>query len=166
MTQAASLSTRHLNGWHVLTILLTFFGTIGVADAVLIYSAMRSWTGAETTSAYRAGQLYNGELAQAQAQAALGWHVDATAERRPDKTVQVSVTARDPMGRPLADVIWRAILQRPTSQRDDRVVPLRQGGYAHVAIVTDLAPGQWDLVVEGSRGGERAYRSKTRLVLR
>ncbi|HEX2724411.1 MAG TPA: FixH family protein [Beijerinckiaceae bacterium] len=166
MTQAVSLSSRRLTGWHVLAILLTFFGTIAMADAVLIYSAVRSWTGAETTSAYRAGQLYNGERAQAQTQAALGWQVDARAERRPDDTVQVSVAARDQGGRPLTGVTWGAVLQRPTSQRDDRVVALRQGAYAQVAIISDLAPGQWDLVVEGSRGGERAYRSKTRLVLR
>jgi nitrogen fixation protein FixH len=166
MTQAASISSRPLTGWHVLAILLTFFATIAIADAVLIYSAVRSWTGAETTSAYRAGQLYNGERAQAQTQAALRWQVDAGAERRPDDTAQVSVAARDQSGRPLTGVTWSAVLQRPTSQRDDRVVALRQGAYAHVAIIPDLAPGQWDLVVEGSRGGERAYRSKTRLVLR
>jgi nitrogen fixation protein FixH len=166
MTHAASIPRRRLTGWHVLSILLTFFGTVAAADAVLIYSAVRSWTGAETTSAYRAGQLYNGELALAQAQAALGWQVETRAERRPDDTVQVSVAARDRSGRPLTGVTWSAVLQRPTAQRDDRVVTLRQGAYAHVAIMSDLAPGQWDLVVEGSRNGECAYRSKTRLVLR
>jgi nitrogen fixation protein FixH len=166
MTQAVSISCRRLTGWHVLSMLLAFFGTIVMADAVLIYSALRSWTGAETTSAYRAGQLYNEELAQAQAQAALGWEVEVKAERRPDKMVQISVAARDHAGRPLAGLTWSAILKRPTSQRDDRVVVLMEGTYAHVAIVADLAPGQWDLVVEGSRGGERAFRRKTRLVLR
>ena len=166
MTHAAPISSRRLTGWHVLSILLAFFGTIAVADAVLVYSALRSWTGAVTTSAYRAGQLYNGELAQAHAQATLGWQVEARAERRPDDTVQVSVAARDQAGRPLTGVTWSAILQRPTSQRDDRVVSLRQGAYAHVAIMSGVAPGQWDLVIEGSRNGERAYRSKTRLVLR
>jgi nitrogen fixation protein FixH len=165
MTHAASIS-RRLTGWHVLSILLAFFGTIAVADAVLVYSALRSWTGVEATSAYRAGQLYNGELTQAQAQAMLGWQVEAKVERRPDETVQVSVAARDQAGRPLSGVTWSAILQRPTSQRDDRIVSLRQGAYAHVAIMSGVAPGQWDLVVEGSRNGERAYRSKTRLVLR
>jgi nitrogen fixation protein FixH len=160
------MSSRRLTGWHVLSILLTFFGVIAAADAVLIFSAVRSWTGAETTSAYRAGQLYNSELAQAQAQAALGWDVDAKAERRPDGAVLVSITARDDMGRPLVGIAWSAVLQRPAAQRDDRTVLLKEGAYAHVALLSGLAPGQWDLVVEGTRGGERAYRRRTRLVLR
>ncbi len=53
--------------------LAAFFGTIASADAVLVVSAVRTWSGTEATSAYKAGQLYNSELALARAQDARGW---------------------------------------------------------------------------------------------
>ena len=40
-----------LTGRKVFLIFVLFFGTIASADAFLLFSAIRSWTGAETTSA-------------------------------------------------------------------------------------------------------------------
>jgi nitrogen fixation protein FixH len=165
-TTTTSTAPRGLTGRHVLFIAIGFFGTIASADAFLIYSAVRSWSGAETTSAYKAGQLYNRELADAHAQAALGWRVDARIDRQGDGAARIVLEAQDKLGAPLEGVAWTATLQRPTDKRDDRTVTLAEGpGGVHGGVLPGIAAGQWDLVVETRAGAERSYRSKTRLVL-
>jgi nitrogen fixation protein FixH len=166
MTIATSTAPRGLTGRHVLFIALGFFGTVASADAFLIYSAVRSWTGAEATSAYKAGQLYNRELIEAQAQAALGWRVDAKIDRQADGTARILVEAKDRPGAPLGGLAWTATLRRPTDKREDRSATLveRQGG-VYRGTLAGIAAGQWDLVLETDDGRDKSYRSKTRLVL-
>lgn len=156
-----------LTGRKVFLILTLFFGTIASADAFLIVSALRSWAGAETTSAYKAGQLYNAEIALARAQNARGWVLDGRIERTLDGTAVVRVEARDDVGRAVERRTVVALLQRPTDKRGDRSIALREtspGFYEGAGA--EVAPGQWDLVLDVMEGGERAYRRKTRLVLR
>lgn len=156
-----------LTGRKVFLIFVLFFGTIASADAFLIVSALRSWSGAETTSAYKAGQLYNAEIALARAQAARGWRLDAEAMRSEGAGVLVRVEARDAAGRALQGHAVSASLQRPADKRGDRAVTLAEtqaGSYA--GSLEDVAPGQWNLVVDVMEGGERAHRLKTRVVLR
>lgn len=156
-----------LTGRHVLFAFLGFFSVIASADAFLVVSAVKTWSGAETSSAYRAGQLYNQEIAEARAQAARGWHVEAAAERASDGTTLVRVDARDREGRALAGLSLAATLQRPTHKREDRSLRLSEAAAGvYSGTVAGLAPGQWDLVVEAEDGGGRTYRRMTRLVLR
>jgi nitrogen fixation protein FixH len=155
-----------LTGRKVLFMFAAFFGTIASADAILITSAVRSWSGAETTSAYKAGQLYNSEIALAQAQDARGWALASEAARQADGSVRVSVAAKDRLGAPLTRRAVTATLQRPTDKRADRTVELGEGAAgSYAALLFDLAPGQWDLVVDVVEEGERAFRRKTRVVL-
>jgi nitrogen fixation protein FixH len=161
-----SAPPRGLTGRHVLFIAIGFFGTIASADAFLIYSAVRSWTGAETTSAYKAGQLYNRQLAEARAQTALGWRVDARIDRQGDGGARIVLEARDRLGEPLEGIAWTATLQRPTDKREDRTLTLAEGpGRVHAGVLPGIAAGQWDLVVATRPGTARSYQSKTRLVL-
>ncbi len=164
---AAAPARFVLTGRKVAWIFVLFFGTVASADAVLVVSAVRTWSGAETTSAYKAGQLYNREIALARAQEARGWTVQSTVARRPDGAALFSVELRDPSGRPLPGRTLDATLQRPADKRGDRVLVLREASPGTYAGVADgIAAGQWDLVVDVVEGDERAYRRKTRVVLR
>ena len=74
--------------------------------------------------------------------------------------------AKDQRGAPLSGRVITATLERPTDKRGDRTVDLGEsvaGDYS--GSVPDLAPGQWDLVVDVLEGGERAFRRRTRIVL-
>lgn len=163
----ATETSTPLTGRKVFLIFVLFFGTIASADALLVVSAMRSWSGAETTSAYKAGQLYNAEIARARAQAERGWILEARAERAADGAALISVAAHDEAGRPLVGRRLSVSLERPTNKRADRAVALAEaapGSYA--GAIPDLAPGQWDLVVDVLDDEERAYRRRTRVILR
>ena len=122
-----------LTGRKVFLAFVLFFGTVASADGFLLLSAIRTWSGAETTSAYKAGQLYNGELTQAREQTARGWHLAMTVERAPGGGGAVRVTAQDASGAALAGKTLVATLQRPTDKRADRSVELSEslgGAYA------------------------------------
>jgi nitrogen fixation protein FixH len=161
---AGRLTTRKVG-----LIFALFFGTIFSADAFLVVSAVRTYSGTETTSAYRAGQLYNAEIALARSQAALGWRLEPAADRAPDGTVTVRAILEDERGAALSRRSVQATLQRPTDRRADHAaVPLAEtsepGRYAGVA--DGIAPGQWDLVVDVVEGADRVFRRKARVVLR
>ena len=156
-----------LTGRKVFLILACFFGTIVSADAVLVTSAVRTWSGTETTSPYRAGQLYNGELALARAQEKRHWTLTPTAGRELDGTLCVSVDLRDGSGLPLAGRGLVGVLERPTDKRADREIKFVEAeAGSYVAVIAGIAPGQWDLVVDVMEETERAFRRRTRMVLR
>ena len=166
MTNTAS-SSAVLTGRKVFVILACFFGTVATADAILVTSAVRTWSGPEATSAYKAGQLYNGELALARIQDERGWKLGVAAERAADGAVRLAVDAKDAGGRPVAGRTVSAVLQRPTDQKADRRATLVEGADgSYVAVIDDVAPGQWDLVVDVLHGEEREYRRRSRIVLR
>jgi nitrogen fixation protein FixH len=161
-----STPTGGLTGRKVALIFVAFFGTIASADAFLVFSAVTTWSGADATSPYKAGQLYNSELALARSQNAGGWTVSAGARREEGGRVRVSAGAHDADDRAVAGRTVLATLQRPTDQREDRKANLREeapGLYS--ASIEGVASGQWDLVVDILEGDARAFRRRVRVVL-
>jgi nitrogen fixation protein FixH len=156
-----------LTGRKVALIFALFFGTIFTADGLLLVSALRTYTGAETSSAYKAGQLYNQEIALARAQAGRGWRLESTVERD-GADARITVEARDGEGEGLPGRLVRAVLQRPTDKRSD-TPPLELRDWRspgrYEAVMERVAPGQWDLVVDVLEGGERVFRRKVRVLL-
>ena len=166
MTATANASGG-LTGRKVFFILACFFGTIASADAVLVVSAVRTWSGTEATSAYKAGQLYNSELALARSQDARGWNLSLKTEREPDGAVRLAAELRDAGGKTLGGRTLTAVLQRPTDQRGDRKAALVEGAAgSYATVLEDVAPGQWDIVVDVIEEDERLYRRRTRVLLR
>jgi len=166
MTTASS-SPRGLTGRKVFLMLAAFFGTVASADAFLLVSAVQTWSGTDATSPYKAGQLYNGELALARSQDARGWTLTIGAEREPDGAVRITAEAKDVNGAALTGRELGAVLERPTDKRADRKAALVEGSAgSYVAVIEDVAPGQWDLVVDVLDGGEREFRRRVRVVLR
>lgn len=146
--QARPVSPFRLTGRHVLLAFAGFFATIAAADAVLVSSALRTFTGLEAASPYHAGQVYAAELARARAQGARHWRLDS-ALARDGAGARLTVSLRGPDGTPLPGKDLRARLERPTDARLDRVLPLAAGAPGTYAGGLDaLPPGQWRLVVE------------------
>jgi len=145
--------------------LVAFFAVVFGVNALMTYAAISTFGGVETESSYRAGLAFANEMASARAQDALHWTVSARAAIDGDSTV-VEVTARDAAGRPVPNLAATAALVHPTNRRADHVVPLLGHGAGLFRGETVTATGQWDLVIELSRDGERLFRSKNRVWLR
>ncbi|HMK69330.1 MAG TPA: FixH family protein [Xanthobacteraceae bacterium] len=155
-----------LTGRTVLVCLLAFFGVVLAANGLLVQQALSTFGGVETDSSYRAGQLFEREVAMARAQDAQHWQVEASVTPAADGSALVDIVARDAAGQALAGVEAIATFERPTDRRLDRSVAVSAGRQGHFRGSAALSPGQWDLVIELSRHGERQFRSKNRVVLR
>ena len=155
---------REITGRTVLVALLAFFGVVVGVNVVMARVAVTTFAGVETESSYKAGLAFKGELAAAERQEARHWAVDVSLESAgQDRTVLVRAT--DAAGQPLVGLVADGRLAHPTDGRRDvdlDIEPLGQGRYRAKA---EAGPGQWDLVIDFSQGGERVFRSKNRVQL-
>jgi nitrogen fixation protein FixH len=158
---------RPLTGRMVLFCLIAFFGVVFGANAVMIKLAIDTLPGTDVDSPYKASLAYNAEIRAAHAQADRAWAVVGHVERRPDGQAIARVEARDAANVPLTGLSFSLRLSRPADQREDRVVGLseREAGL-YGGRLDDVAPGQWDVVLEASNGVERVFLSRNRVILR
>jgi nitrogen fixation protein FixH len=159
-------TARPLTGRTVLICLIAFFGVIIGVNITLAKFAIDTLPGTEVDSAYSASIAYEGEIAAAREQAARGWKVSAHVDRAADGHADVRVEARDRNGAPIQGLNFTSRLERPADRRADRPVELAEvGTAAYRGNVAMLAPGLWDLVLEGDVAGKRLFLSKNRIVL-
>jgi nitrogen fixation protein FixH len=150
----------------VLFFLLAFFGVVFAANAVMIKLAIDTLPGSEVDSAYKASLAYNAEIRAADIQDGRAWSVAGRIERRADGQATVRVEARDADNVPLTGLSFSARLSRPTDNRHDRVVALSERGAGLYGGLADgVAPGQWDVVLEATNGGDRLFLSRNRVML-
>jgi nitrogen fixation protein FixH len=149
----------------VLAGFVAFFAVVFGVNGIMTYAAISTFGGLETESSYRAGLAFGREIATAHAQDARHWNVSAQATRNGDAIV-LELSARDAAGLPVPNLDATATLEHPTDRRADHAVPLAGTGAGRFQGTTTAAAGQWDLVIELSRGGERLFRSKNRVMLR
>jgi nitrogen fixation protein FixH len=57
-------------------------------------------------------------------------------------------------------------LAHPTDRRLDQAVAMVGDGAGHFRGAAAFAAGQWDLVIDLDRNGERMFRSRNRVILR
>jgi nitrogen fixation protein FixH len=164
------MSTRpsqwQLTGRMVLAILLVFFGVVIGVNVTMMDLAISTLPGTEVDSPYSASLAYEKEIAAAHAQDARHWEVDAHVERAADGAALLRLTARDKDGRPVSGLKFGGRLERPTDKRADQAIELSEvdiGVYS--GRLDAVAPGQWDLVLEGDKSGQRMFLSKNRVLL-
>jgi nitrogen fixation protein FixH len=161
-----SISPKPLTGRKVLFMLLAFFGVVIGVNLTMLKLAMLTLPGTDVDSAYSASLAYENEIAAAHDQDARNWKVDAHLQRAPDGGATLQVEARDNSGRPMSGLKFQGRFERPTDRRADQPIALAETGigiYRGSAAV--IAPGQWDLVLEGGAAGRRMFLSKNRVLL-
>ena len=145
--------------------MIAFFAVVVGVNVFMAHDALSTFGGVETESSYHAGQKFERDVAMAKAQDAQHWQVDA------------KVTPR--AGRARRARHCRARRSRRAAHRPGRAARCSRGRPTGVSIApspsvktrpgqfhgsADIAAGQWDLVIELSRQGERLFRSKNRVV--
>ena len=155
---------RPVTGRTVLACLVGFFGVVFIANGMMIRAAVSTFGGLETSSSYQAGLAFGRESAAAHAQDELRWQVTANVQPIPGKTLIV-IDARDAAGRSLRGLQATARLSHPNDRRADQDVSLNEDGAGHFRGAAKQLVGQWDVIIELSRDGERRFRSRNRVVL-
>jgi nitrogen fixation protein FixH len=162
----SSISPQPLTGGKVLAILIAFFGVVIGVNVTMMKLAILTLPGTEVDSAYSASLAYGKEIAKAHEQRARNWKVDAHVERSGQGGATLEVEARDSFGRPMSGLKFHGRFERPTDRRADLPVALAEVGIGIYRGSADaVAPGQWDLVLEGVAAGQRLFLSRNRVLL-
>lgn len=160
------MATKPLTGTKVFLMLVAFFGIVIGVNVTMMKLAIATLPGTDVDSPYAAGLAYDREIAAAQDQAARKWKVSAQIERRADGNAALQVEARDAAGQPVTGLKFGGRLERPTDKRSDLAVELAEAGIGiYRGNAASVAPGQWDLVIEGDAKGERVFLSRNRVIL-
>ena len=161
-----SASPKPLTGRKVLFVLLSFFGVVIGVNMIMMRLAMQTLPGTDVDSAYSASLAYENEIAAARDQNTRNWKVDAHIQRSADGSTTLQVEARDNSGEPMSGVKFHGRFERPTDRRADQSVALAETGIGiYRGSAPQIAPGQWDLVLEGDAAGRRMFLSKNRVLL-
>lgn len=141
----------HIRGWHVLAMMLAFFGTVIAVNVIFAVVAVRSFPGEDVRRSYLQGIQYNETLAQRREQAALGWR--ATAGLSPNgESAVLEVVLRDRAGAPIDGATLAGELQWPATDAFDRTATFEAiGSGRYVARLDDLRPGRWRLRAHAER---------------
>ena len=160
------VSPKPLTGRKVLFMLIAFFGVVFAVNFLMMKLAIDTLPGTEVDSTYSASLAYQDEIAAAHEQNLRNWQVDAHIQRGADGSATLQVEARDNSGLPMSGLNFQGRFERPTDRRADQPVALAEiasGIYRGTAAV--IAPGQWDLVLQGDAAGRRMFLSKNRVLL-
>jgi len=159
-------SPKPLTGRMVFFMLVAFFGVVIGVNMIMMRLAIQTLPGTEVDSAYSASLAYEKEITAARDQDARAWKVNAHVQRAADGGATVQVEARDNKGMPMAGLTFQGRFERPTDRRADQPVGLTDvGGGIYRGTAALIAPGQWDLVLEGDAAGQRMFLSKNRVLL-
>jgi nitrogen fixation protein FixH len=156
---------REITGRMVFLCLVAFFGVVTAVNAVMITAAVSTFGGVETESSYKAGLSFAREASAAEAQRGRGWQVDARIHRQADGRARFELVARDAGQQLLGNLDAALVLIHPTDRRLDRKIAMTTAALGRFTGSGTPAPGQWDLLIELTRDGERLYRSRQRVIL-
>lgn len=156
---------KPLNGWKVLAIFVGFFLTVVLVNGVMIYKAVKTFSGEVVAHPYERGLAYNRDIARAREQAMRDWKVDARLTRLATGETEISVTARDADGLGVTGVQMSALLVAPADLSKDMQAALTETAPGRFVGKTRVPAGRRDLVLTALRGGEEVFRSRNRIDL-
>jgi len=153
---------KGIDGRHVLLGLIVFFGVMLLANSLLVYYALDTFSGGDRPDPYRSGLNYNETIAEAERQDALGWETDVAYEVARGR---LTLRFRDEADAPVAGLKLGGTVSRPASDREDKAVSFREIGQGVYVADIDLAPGNWVIALESQslKKGYPIYRLKRRL---
>ncbi|WP_117434484.1 FixH family protein [Acuticoccus kandeliae] len=141
MSRAQSMrrffTMKEFTGWHMLIILVLFFGVIIAVNITMAVLATTSWTGLLAKNGYVASIDYARDQAQREAAEALGWAISMDEE---DGIVVLNVT--DLAGDPLRAAVT-ADVTRAVSGEETHPLHLSPVGGGHFRAEAPLGKGRW-----------------------
>ena len=149
-----------LKGWHVLAILLGFFGTVMAVNIAMATLAIRTFSGIDGTDSYQHGLDYNKTLAEAAQQQRLGWTNSITIT---DNGTAVRLALIDSQARPVEGLTVKGMIGLGATDQFDRSLTFHESAAGiYEAPVDRLTVGTWLVSLE-ARGSPGTYRLKERL---
>ncbi|MEN3793629.1 FixH family protein [Fulvimarina sp. MAC3] len=145
------LARREFTGWHMLAIMLAFFGTVIAVNVTMAIYAASTWSGLVVENSYVASQHFDTDAAERRRENGLGYRLAATYG---NGTFSLDAFQA---GEPRAIESVTVDLGRPVGAVETLVLE-NTGGNGRSANI-DLAPGAWEADVTAVLSdGERLER--------
>jgi len=166
MSPVQDTKPREMTGRTVLFWLIGFFALIFGVNAVMVKAATSTFGGVQTSSSYKAGLMFKQEIAAAERQTALNWRVEGKLVHGKAGEAVLDIAVLDGKGNAVTGLAATAHLEHPADARRDHDVPLSLTGAGRFHGVATAPSGQWELIIDLERGGERVFRSRSRVTLK
>ncbi|WP_438754621.1 FixH family protein [Pararhizobium sp. O133] len=153
--------TKEFTGWHMLLIMVAFFGVIIAVNITMARFAGSSFGGLVVGNSYVASQEFNGKLQQGREQVALDW---TSAFSITDGTVRYRLTDRDGKAVPVTSVSVR--FHHPSYEAADWTIDLQLKGDGAFEAAHVARDGTWNVQIDSEVGRKVPYRDIRRIVIR
>jgi nitrogen fixation protein FixH len=110
--------------------------------------------------------MFEQDVASAERQDELHWRVDGKLARDNAGDAALEISVRDVSGAPITGLTAHARLAHPADERLDHFIALNRVEAGNFRGQTQAQSGQWELIVDLYRDGERIFRSRSRVTLR
>ena len=151
---------KEIKGGHVLAMLIAFFGVIFGVNFVMAYLANSTWSGLVVENGYVASQNFDKQLAKAKAQEALGWNVGFSFDKS-----SVKISFADAKGARIDTLNLTGKLQRTVTDKEDQLLTFGWMGSGVYSAPARLAPGLWEVEIDGKGDGVADYHKIFRFVV-
>ena len=161
MTLSQFLRFEKFTGWHMLAIICLFFGVIISVNLTLAYYANSTWTGLVVKNSYVASQNFNEQTKKNHRFQALEWQTELNYD---GQFLEVSI--RDRANKPVVLTSLSAIIGRPTFEAEDHQVIFTRSGQGNYTTQNKLAPGIWQVQLDGIAENGQPWRRSIRFIHR
>lgn len=145
-------------GWHMLGVMVLFFGTIISVNFYMAYQAITSWSGLVATNTYVASQQFNGKATEARAMAASG-----ITGRLTIAGPEIRYEVFHPKNGPMAADTLTLKFKRPVGEHQDFELDLTPVSKGIFATTHDMLPGDWIVEASAVLDGKRILREARRI---
>ncbi|MBB5277122.1 nitrogen fixation protein FixH [Rhizobium rosettiformans] len=147
-------------GWHMLAIMLAFFGTIITVNFTMAYFATSTWSGLVVKNTYVASQEFNGKTAAIKEMLATGIAGDLSVDT---KGMRYRLTL--PNNVPVVADSVLAHFKRPVGEHQDFELVLTPAGDGLYLAETAVLPGSWIVEIKATKGGKMIMHEAKRVTV-
>lgn len=154
------LQFETFTGWHMLAVMVLFFGTIISVNVTMAYYATSSWSGLLVKNTYVASQNFDDDVALDREMSERGWISE----------LQIGEDAiiyhlSDAEGQPILADSVAVTISRPVGILQDQVVQLVERGDGVYTASLTIDPGQWIARINAEKDGALLFREVHRIEL-
>lgn len=147
-------------GWHMLAIMLAFFGTIITVNFTMAYFATSTWSGLVVKNTYVASQEFNGKTAAIKEMLATGIAGDLSVDT---KGMRYRLTL--PNNVPVVADSVLAHFKRPVGEHQDFELVMTPAGDGLYLAETAVLPGSWIVKIKATKGGKMIMHEAKRVTV-
>lgn len=154
-------STFVFKGWHMLVIMILFFGTIISVNLLMAWYASTSWSGLVVQNTYVASQEFNAKAASIRSMLATGIKAHLSVDG-----AQVRYVLTHPQIGPVDADTVTLHFKRPVGEHQDFVLAMTPASNGVFTGEHAVLPGQWIVEAMSSRAGTPVLHEAVRITVK